>query len=379
MRFVANKKEIVLKVLITGSKGFVGRNLCSVLRRREDIILFEYDLDSPADVLDTALSQVEVIIHLAGINRPKNVSEFETGNAGSLDDICSKLEKSNRAPKIILSSSIQADLDNPYGISKRHAELRLEAYAQKTGSECVVYRFKNLFGKWCRPNYNSVTATFCHNIANDLPIQISDPKNEIDLTYIDDVIAALCDELKAVGSGFRFSDPLPSYRISLGKLSEKIKSYRDMRTNLKLPDFQNGFEQALYATFLSYLKEDDFEYGLDIKADNRGSLAEFIKSPSMGQIFISHTKPGITRGDHFHHTKTEKFMVVKGTAVIRFRHIESNDVVEYPVKGDDYRVLDIPAGYTHSIENIGDDDLVTLFWASEMFDPDRPDTYYEKV
>lgn len=368
-----------MKVLVTGSNGFVGKNLCSVLCRREGITLFEYDIESSAELLYTAIAQVDVIIHLAGINRPKNITEFETGNAGSLDDICSKLEALGGFPKIVLSSSIQADHNNPYGISKRHAEERLSAYFKKTGAECVVYRFKNIFGKWCRPNYNSVTATFCHNIASDLPIQISDPENVIDLTYIDEVVAALVSELEPGPGGFRFAPPLPSHRITLGELADKIKSYKKMRTILRLPNFHNIFERALYATYLSYLKKDDFGYGLDIKTDNRGSLAEFIKSPSMGQIFISHTKPGITRGHHFHHTKTEKFMVVKGTAIIRFRHIEEGEVLEYPVKGEEYRVVDIPPGHTHSIENVGEDDLVTLFWASEMFDPERPDTYYEKV
>jgi UDP-2-acetamido-2,6-beta-L-arabino-hexul-4-ose reductase len=368
-----------LKVLVTGSNGFVGRNLCSVIRRQEDITLFEYDLDTSPEVLNTGLRQIDVVIHLAGINRPKDVSEFETGNSGSMDEICSELEMMGRAPKIVLSSSIQAELDNPYGISKRRAEIRLKAYAEKTGAECVVYRFKNLFGKWCRPNYNSVTATFCHNIANGLPIEISDPKREIDLTYIDDVVAAFLSEFSPGVAGFRFADPLPAERITLARLADKIQFYRDMRRNIRLPDLRDGFERALYATYLSYLDKGNFGYGLHIKSDERGSLAEFIKSPGMGQIFVSHTKPGITRGHHFHHTKTEKFLVVKGTGVIRFRHLNGEEVIEYTVRGEDYRVLDIPPGYTHSIENVGDDDLVTLFWASEMFDLERPDTYFERV
>jgi UDP-2-acetamido-2,6-beta-L-arabino-hexul-4-ose reductase len=376
---MAYHKELSLKILVTGSKGFVGRNLCSVLRRVENVDLFEYDVDCTPALLDTALRSVDVIIHLAGVNRPNDVSEFETGNAGSLDEICNKLERNNSGPKMVLSSSIQADLDNPYGISKRHAEKRLQEYSEKTGAESVVYRFKNLFGKWCRPNYNSVTATFCHNIANGLPVEISDPSREIELTYIDDVVAALISELAPGASGFRFADCLPSNRITLGELADKIRFYRDMRKNLTIPDFRDGFERALYATYLSYLGEGDFGYGLDIKADARGSLAEFIKAPGMGQIFVSHTRPGITRGDHFHHTKTEKFLVVKGVAVIRFRQIEKKEVIEYRVKGEEYRVVDIPPGYTHSIENVGEGDLVTLFWASEVFDPDRPDTYYEKV
>ena len=383
------------KVLVTGSKGFVGRNLCVVLRQREDIELYEFDLDNKPAELDDALLEVEFIIHLAGVNRPEDPGEFEAGNAGSLKEICSKLQEFGRAPKIILSSSIQAVLDNPYGVSKRLAEEALQRFSEDAGAECVVYRFKNLFGKWCRPDYNSVTATFCHNIANGLPIQISDPSNEIELTHIDDVVEAFVDEMESGTPGFRFAEPLASTRITLGELAAKIRSFRDMRTSLVLPDFSNDFERALYGTYITYLNEKEFEYGLDIKSDQRGSLAEFLKSSSMGQIFVSRTKPGITRGDHYHHTKTEKFLVLQGTAVIRFRHIqpevrsqrsevggrrsEGAEVLEYKVQGEDYRVLDIPPGYTHSIENVGQDELVTLFWASEIFDPGKPDTYYEKV
>jgi len=367
------------KVLVTGSKGFVGRNLCAVLRRREDVKLYEYDLDKKPVELDVALQQVDFIIHLAGVNRPEKPDEFETGNTGLTKEICDKLQKLGRTPKIVLSSSIQAELDNPYGVSKRHAEEALQRFAENTGAECVVYRFKNLFGKWCRPDYNSVTATFCHNIANGLPIQISDPAHEIDLTYVDDVVEAFISELELVSPGFRFAEPLSSRRVTLGELAEKIKSFREMRISLNLPDFREAFERALYGTYLSYLNNHEFEYSLDIKADQRGSLAEFLKSPPMGQIFVSHTKPGVTRGNHYHHTKTEKFLVLKGTAVIRFRHIDSNEVLEYRVWGEDCRVVDIPPGYTHSIENVGQDVLVTLFWASEMFDPEKPDTYHCNV
>jgi UDP-2-acetamido-2,6-beta-L-arabino-hexul-4-ose reductase len=367
------------KVLVTGSRGFVGRNLCAVLRRHEDIALYEYDVNNKPEDLDSALGKIDCIIHLAGVNRPEDPNEFETGNVGFVDEICGKLQGLGRTSKIVLSSSIQAELDNPYGISKRRAEEALQEFAENAGAECVVYRFKNLFGKWCRPDYNSVTATFCHNIANGLPIHISDPAHEIELTYIDDVVEAFVNETESGTPGFRFAEPLTSTRITLGELAAKIRSFRDMRTSLVLPDFRDAFEKALYGTYLSYLNEKEFEYGLDIKTDQRGSLAEFLKSPSMGQIFVSRTKPGITRGDHYHHTKTEKFLVLEGTAVIRFRHIDSDQVLEYRVRGEDYRVLDIPPGYTHSIENVGQDELVTLFWASEMFDPNRPDTYFEKV
>jgi len=364
------------KVLVTGSNGFIGRNLCEVLRRIENMDLYEYDIDKKQEDLNVALRQVNFIIHLAGVNRPQNFEEYETGNVLLTEDICDKLISFGRSPKILFSSSIQVEQDNPYGISKYRAEEVLKKFSKSTGADCVIYRFKNLFGKWCRPNYNSVTATFCHNIANDLPITISDPAFEIDLTYIDDVVRALISELESVKSGFRFAQPLPSKRISLGELAEKIKSFRDMRTSMKVPDFREPCERSLYGTYLSYLNNKKFEYGLDIKVDERGSLAEFLKSPSMGQIFVSRTKPGIRRGDHFHHTKAEKFLVIQGEAVIRFRHIDSDQVQEYKVNGNDYRVLDIPPGFTHSIENVGQDELVTLFWSSEMFDPEKPDTYH---
>lgn len=367
-------------VLVTGAKGFVGRNLCCVLRRRDNVKLFEYDIDSAPDELTNALSEADVIFHLAGVNRPKNVTEFQEGNAGFTGDICRRLIDMERTPKIVITSSIQAELDNPYGVSKRGAELALQEFAEQSGAEAVVYRLKNLFGKWCRPNYNSVTATFCYNIAHDLPIQVNDPSHKLELTYIDDVVDAFCHELDAdSASGFRMAPEITGYTVTLGELAEITQAFHSHRSNLLLPDYSNPFVRALYATYLSYREPQDYEYGLDIKSDPRGSLAEFVKSPQFGQIFISRTVPGITRGNHYHHTKTEKFMVVQGKAAIRLRQIHSDDVVEFIVNGEDYRVVDIPPGYTHSIENLGDNELVTLFWSSEMFNPAKPDTYYEQV
>jgi len=366
-------------VLVTGSDGFVGKNVCAVLRADDDIELFEYDLNNSNEDLDRAVVLSDYIIHLAGVNRPKNPEEFVTGNTGSIDSICRKLIAAERAPKLMLSSSIQAELDNPYGRSKQHAEEALKQFAEDSGAECVVFRFRNLFGKWCRPNDTPVTATFCHNIANDLPIQISDPAHEIELTHIDDVIAAFVAELAPTQGGYRVAPPLPSRRISLGELADKIQAFRKMRNSLELPNFQDTFDRALYGTYLTHLNTHDFGYGLEIKSDPRGSLAEFLKSPEMGQIFVSRTKPGITRGDHYHHTKTEKFLVLQGAAIIRFRHIDGGQIIEYQVRGEDYRVLDIPPGYTHSIENVGQEELVTLFWANEPFDPENTDTFFEKV
>lgn len=366
-------------VLVTGARGFIGRNLCAVLRRDDTIKLIELDIDDSPDIFKNALNQAEFVFHLAGVNRPKDLADFEKGNTGLVKQLCNRLRELGRTPKIVLSSSIQAELDNPYGTSKRHGEEFLKVFAEKTGAACVVYRLKNLFGKWCAPNYNSVTATFCYNIANGLPIRISDPENEIDLTHIDDVVAAFAAELDSTEPGYKLADPLASTMISLGQLAEKLSFYRNMRDSLRLPDFSSPFERALYGTYLSYLDKDRFDYRLHIKSDQRGSLAEFIKSPAMGQIFVSRTRPGIIRGDHFHHTKTEKFLVLQGRAVIRFRHMENEQVIEYTVDGKEYRVLDIPPGYTHSIENIGDEELVTLFWSNEMFDPDHPDTCFDPV
>ena len=368
-----------MRVLVTGSKGFIGKNLCAALNRHTNIEVFECDIEHTELEIDNALKKVDAIIHLAGVNRPISTEDFHTGNTKSIEKICSKLQNFNKAPQILLSSSIQALLDNPYGISKRNSEKILERFSKDTGAKCVVYRFKNLFGKWCRPNYNSVTATFCHNIANDLSIQISDPSKVIHLTYIDDVIAAFIDELSDSTSGFRFAKELPSSSISLGDLAKTIRSFKELRSSLVLPDFSQPFIRALYATYLSYLEGPDFSYALEIKADERGSLAEFIKSPSFGQIFISRTKPGVTRGDHYHHTKTEKFMVVAGQAIIRFRQLNGKNIIEHQVRGEDYKVLDIPPGYTHSIENVGKSILVTIFWANEMFNPESPDTFFEAV
>jgi UDP-2-acetamido-2,6-beta-L-arabino-hexul-4-ose reductase len=262
---------------------------------------------------------------------------------------------------------------------KKNAENYLKKFSEDTGSTCVVYRFKNLLGKWCQPNYNSVTATFCHNIANDLPIKIKDPAIKIDLTHIDEVVNALINELDMSQPGFRFAQPLPSTTITLGDLAEKIKSFRDIRHSLLMPNFKKNFDKALYTTYLTYLKVKDFEYGLDIKKDSRGSIAEFIKSYEIGQLFVSRTEPGITRGDHYHLTKTEKFLVLEGEAVIRFRHIDKKNIIEYSVSGNKYQVVDIPPGYIHSIENVGSNVLVTLFWVSEIFDPEKPDTYRQSV
>jgi UDP-2-acetamido-2,6-beta-L-arabino-hexul-4-ose reductase len=369
------------KVLITGAGGFIGRNLAAHLARLQDVQVFHYDVENSEGELEAWLGQADIVFHLAGINRPQSVEEFAAGNTDFTGRICDILRRLQRKPKLVMSSSIQAELDNPYGVSKRKAEEILLAFARETGARVSIYRLKNVFGKWCRPNYNSVTATFCHNIAHDLPIAISDPSREVELIYVDDIVACFLAELRDPalnGSGY-VPDTIRSTRITLGDLAGRIEVFRDMKTNLMVPDFSDRFNQCLYATYQSYVEADGREYGLDIKSDQRGNLAEFIKSRQFGQIFLSRTHPGITRGHHYHHTKCEKFFVIAGEGVIRMRPIHADQIVEYRVRGEDYRVVDIPPGHTHCITNVGSGEMITLFWASEPFDPDRPDTYFLNV
>jgi len=368
-------------VLITGAQGFLGRNLAAHLACLEDLEVYHFDVDNQESELEAWLAKADIVFHLAGVNRPQHVEEFEIGNVGFTRRICEILRRLGRTPKIVMSSSIQAEQDNPYGISKRKAEDVLLAFSRQTGTPTAIYRLKNVFGKWCRPNYNSVTATFCYNIAHDLPITISDPCREIELVYVDDVVERFLAELRdPVGRDSGYApDTIPSTRITLGELAGRIEVFREMKSNLMVPDFSVRFNQCLYATYLSYAEADEREYGLSIKSDSRGSLAEFIKSRQFGQIFLSHTHPGITRGHHYHHTKCEKFFVIAGEGIIRMRRIDSSEIVQYHVRGEDYRVVDIPPGHTHCITNVGSNEMITLFWASELFDPDRPDTFYLDV
>ncbi|WP_406699025.1 NAD-dependent epimerase/dehydratase family protein [Singulisphaera sp. Ch08] len=369
-------------VLITGAGGFVGRNLVARLKHREDVTLIAVHRETAEAELRDGLARADVIVHLAGVNRPETPDEFETGNAGYTETLCRLLRELGRRPRLIVSSSIQAEFDNPYGLSKRRSEEIVAQFARETGAEVAVFRLKNVFGKWCRPNYNSVVATFCHNIAHDLPIQVNDPDRAVELVFVDDVVAAILNEMDQPGprAGVIVTpDPIPSHTISLGDLADRIRSFHAMQPTLRVPDFSLRFNQQLYATYLSYVDPRRWEYGLEIKSDNRGNLAEFIKSPWFGQIFISRTHPGITRGNHFHHTKTEKFLVIAGEGLIKFRHVERDEVIEHRVRGEDYRVVEIPPGYTHSITNVGATEMITLFWASEIFDPERPDTYFVSV
>ncbi len=365
-----------MKVLVTGAQGFIGKNLVAWLKQRPGLSVLEFDQDNHPQDLAAMLAEADQVFHLAGVNRPRDEAEFQTGNVDTTRLVCAELLRLGRPVPIVLASSIQVVLDNPYGVSKRQAEEVVRNYVEQSGAQGTIYRLKNVFGKWCRPNYNSVVATFCYNTALNLPVAISDPGKELELIYVDDVIAQFAQELEreSAPGGLLYREVTPAYRITLGRLAELIQSFRQMRQTLYVPDLAVDLTRKLYGTYLAYLEHDDFAYTLDKKCDPRGCLAEFVKAAAFGQLFVSRTAPGVTRGNHYHHTKTEKFLVVEGEAVIRFRQLSGGEPIEYRVRGEDFRVLDIPPGYTHSIENVGAGELVTLFWASEVFDPSHPDT-----
>lgn len=394
-----------MRILVTGAKGFVGKNLIASLnnirlgldRTRkvpQDLTIYEYDIDSAPELLDIYCRDCDFVYHLAGVNRPQNQEEFMQGNFGFTSLLLDVLKKHHNTCPVMLSSSIQASLEgrfagSEYGKSKKAGEDLFFEYGKETGAEILVYRFPNLFGKWCRPNYNSAVATFCHNIAHGLPIQVNDPNVMLDLVYIDDVV----DELLLALSGKPHRDEqgfcsVPTvHHVSLGTIVEQIRSFYDSRKCRSVPDMTEGsFEKKLYATYLSYLPEDGFSYPLKMNVDERGSFTEILRTADRGQFSVNVSKPGITKGNHWHHSKNEKFVVVSGKALIQFRKIgvdpqtgEKYPVIDYHVSGDNIEVVDIPTGYTHNIINEGETDLVTFMWCSECFDPEHPDTYAERV
>ncbi len=367
-------------ILITGSEGFVGKNLRVTLQQRQDIRLLCFDLHNDPAELYPLLDQAEFIYHLAGVNRPQNPAEFTTGNTGLTEQICDYLSSRQRSVPIVISSSTQAGLDNPYGASKRGAEEAVFEYGKKSGTAVHVFRLPNVFGKWCRPNYNSGVATFCHNIANNLPIQVNDPSVVMNLVYIDDVVRSfinLLDSTQNMDGDFCRVDPV--HTIKLGEIVCLISSFKDSREQRDIPNMADPFTKKLYATYLSYLPADQFSYPLKMNVDARGSFTEFIKTPDRGQVSVNISKPGITKGNHWHHTKNEKFLVVSGKGVIRFRRIGSDEVIEYHVSGEKLEVVDIPTGYTHNISNTGETDMVTVMWCNELYDPEKPDTIFVAV
>ena len=368
-------------ILITGAGGFIGKNLVATLKTAgyTDLMLFERD-DTPETLAEYA-ARAGFVYHLAGINRPKDPSEFYAGNAGLTETLLSLLDKAGNKAPVLVTSSTQATLDNDYGKSKAQAEQAIFAHGQATGAPVYVFRLPGVFGKWCRPNYNSVVATFCHNSANGLPLSVRDPEYRLPLVYIDDVVASFVAALD--GNCTREGDycvvPVV-HETTLGHLAETIEGFAKNRETLDVPDQTPGsLEQKLYSTWLSYLPADRFSYPLNMHCDNRGSFTEFLHTPARGQVSINISKPGIVKGNHWHHSKNEKFLVVKGTGVIRFRALDSTEVIEYHVSGDKLEVVDIPTGYTHNIENVGQDDMVTVMWANEVFDPDHPDTFFLPV
>ncbi|WP_136514306.1 capsular polysaccharide biosynthesis protein CapF [Geomonas edaphica] len=367
-------------VLITGSEGFVGRNLRVTLQQRADIRILSFDIQNDPATLNDLLDQADFVFHLAGVNRPRNVDEFVSGNTGMTKRICDHLASNGRKTPLLISSSIQAALDNPYGTSKKAAEDAVFAYGRSAGAPVYVFRLPNVFGKWCRPNYNSAVATFCHSLANDLPIQVNDPNVVMKLVYVDDVVASFIAALEGAVvqlEGFCLSEPV--HTLKLGDIAALIRSFRESREQRIIPDMADPFTNKLYATYLSYLPTDCFSYPLKMNVDERGSFTEFIKTADRGQVSVNISRPGVTKGNHWHHTKNEKFLVVSGQGVIRFRKVGSAAIIEYPVNGAKLEVVDIPTGYTHNISNTGNSDMVTVMWCNEAYDPDHPDTFFETV
>jgi len=365
-----------MKILVTGAKGFIGKNLLFALKNTyKDINICEYDIDCCEEDLYNYCADCNFVFHLAGVNRPKKDSEFITGNYGFTEILISALKKHNNLCPIVMTSSIQAEISNAYGKSKLAGEKLLKEYSEESGAKVFIYRLANVFGKWSRPNYNSVIATFCYNIARDLPIQINDRETKLSLVYIDDVVQEFLRVLNKKDKPKK----IKTFSIMLGEVADMLTSYRQSRNSLMLPQQSNPFRKKMYATYLSFLPEDGFLYNLKENKDSRGSFTEILKTLNNGQVSVNITNPGITKGNHYHNTKNEKFVVVKGCAKIKFRRLDSDQIIEYNVNSDRIEAIDIPPGYIHSISNIGDDDLITIMWASETFDSHNPDTYAGKV
>lgn len=369
-----------MKILITGAKGFIGKNLIVELSNQGYTDILEYDLDVSKYTLDSYCREADFVFHLAGVNRPENTEAFMQGNFGFTSILLETLKKHRNTSPVMLSSSTQASLDNPYGLSKKAGEDLLFDYGKETGAKVLVYRFPNVFGKWCRPNYNSAVATFCHNSAHDLPIQVNDPNVDMQLVYIDDVVDELIHALNGRETKVGDYCEVPVvHSVKLGDIAAALTRFKKSRQDLSIPNMNDPFTTKLYSTYLSYLPKDQFGYALKMNTDNRGSFTEFIRTPDRGQVSVNISKPGITKGNHWHHSKNEKFLVVSGKGCIHFRKIDETEVIDYVVSGDKMEVIDIPTGYTHNIENLGDEDMVTIMWVNEAFDPKNPDTHCLEV
>ncbi|WP_332648216.1 capsular polysaccharide biosynthesis protein CapF [Lysinibacillus sp. 54212] len=369
-----------MNILVTGASGFIGKNLIAELKNRGFNNIFEFTRDSDPELLEIYVKGCDFIFHCAGINRTQNEQDYMEGNASFTEHLVELLKKHDNAAPILATSSIQAELENPYGKSKKTMEDRLFQYQEESQAKVYVYRLPNVFGKWSKPNYNSVVATYCHNIARDKDIEIHNSDVELTLCYIDDVLAEFIRALNGSPTvcGNYCTVPI-THRITLGQLARVLKGFKDNRKNLNIANMDDPLTKKLYSTYLSFLPLDGFSYDLKMNKDARGSFTEFIRTQDRGQVSVNVSKPGITKGNHWHHTKNEKFLVVSGEGLIRFRALDSEDIIEYRVNGEKLQVVDIPTGYTHSIVNVGATDLVTIMWVNECFDPIKPDTYYLEV
>ncbi len=368
-----------MRIVITGADGFIGRNLCVRLGELGHTDLARITLDSSDEELKAALKGAEFVFHLAGINRPKDVSEFATGNAGLTETVCTLLaEYGNKAP-VVLSSSTQAALDNPYGQSKRAAEDVVLAHGERTGAPAYVFRLTNVFGKWSQPNYNSAVATFCHNIARGQEIKINDPSSPLKLVYIDDVVEAFVALIKEPRKASGFVEAGPEYETTVGQVADTIRGFAASRASMITDRVGTGLVRALYSTYLSFLPPESFAYEVPKHGDPRGVFVEMLKTPDSGQFSYFTAHPGITRGEHYHHTKTEKFLVIKGKAHFGFRHIVTGETHEIITEGGEGRIVETVPGWTHNITNIGDDEMIVMLWANEIFDREKPDTFAMKV
>tara|TARA_E500000318_G_scaffold72906_1_gene67487 strand:- start:2929 stop:4032 length:1104 start_codon:yes stop_codon:yes gene_type:complete len=367
-----------MRILITGASGFIGKNMVVRLGELSDYEVIRFERGDNVETLPSLLTNVDAVIHLAGENRPKDVNNYFKNNALLTETLCQAIFNSKRQIPLILASSIQADLDNPYGQSKRKAEIAVEQLAD-SGNPTVIYRLPGVFGKWCKPNYNSVVATFCHNIANGLPIEINDASTRMRLVYIDDVVSAMISSLKAPGPGLTQASVNPEYLVTLGALADQIRAFSQCRTSLMTERVGTGLVRALYATYVSYLPKDKFSYEVPQHEDLRGVFVEMLKTPDSGQFSFFTAHPGKTRGGHYHHTKTEKFLVIKGEAQFRFRHLITDELHELRTSGDKPCIVDTIPGWSHDITNVGNEEMVVMLWANEVLDRDNPDTVSSKL
>lgn len=366
------------RILVTGAHGFIASNLLVHLNESSNISVSTFVRGDLISDLPALIAKADAVIHLAGENRPSDEAAYTTVNAGLTSALCDAIYEEHkingRVIPLVLASSTQAELDNPYGRSKLAAEKVVQSLAQATGNPCIVFRLPGVFGKWCKPQYNSVVATFCHNIARDLPIQINDAAASLRLVYVDDVVSALLTALKAPKPGYVQLAVEPEYSISLEGLAAQIRAFGDCRTTLMTERVGSGLVRKLYSTYVSYLPNEKFSYKVTQHADSRGVFVEMLKTPDSGQFSYFSAHPGVTRGGHYHHTKTEKFLVIKGKALFRFRHLLTSEIVELRTSGATPQIVDTIPGWSHDVTNVGDDELVVMLWANENFDRRNPDT-----